>query len=62
MDHHFMTNQLGMVEYEHDPALEVILNVHVTYLHTSGMKECYGIVRIKPDKTVDETFVLPFNF
>lgn len=59
IDLHRMTDFNGEIIYEHDPALEVILNVHATYTDPSSVfHEAYGIVRIIPDKTANETFVL----
>jgi predicted aminopeptidase len=48
----------GEIQYEHDPALEVILNVHATYTDVTGFHEAHEMVRIRPDQTVNETFVL----
>jgi hypothetical protein len=59
IDMHLMTNFNGEVVYEHDPSLEVILNVHATYTDPSSVfHEVYGIIRIMPDEKVEETFVL----
>lgn len=58
IDVHKMTDLNGEIVYEHDPALEVILQVHATYTDAMGLHEANGIVRITPDKTADETFVL----
>jgi hypothetical protein len=59
IDDHRTTDQNGEILYEHDPALEVILHVHATYTDpSSNFHEAFGIVRITPDKTANETFVL----
>jgi hypothetical protein len=59
IDVHRMTNQNGEIDYEHDPALEVILHVDATYTDDlSVFHEAQGYVRIIPDKTANETFVL----
>jgi hypothetical protein len=59
IDEHFMTDQNGEILYEHDPALEVILHVDATYIDGSSvLHEAQGIVRIVPDKTANETYVL----
>jgi hypothetical protein len=52
------TDLNGEIVYEHDPALEVILTVKATYTDATGLHEANGIVRIIPDKTANETFVL----
>lgn len=59
IDLHLITDFNGEIVYEHDPALEVILNVHATYTDPSSvLHEAHGIVRITPDETADETYVL----
>src|SRR5688572_14737590 len=50
IDRHFITDQMGEVIYEHDPALEVVLKVHATITDGSGFREAKGIIRITPDK------------
>ncbi len=44
--------------YEHDPALEVILDVYAWKNDATGLHETHGIIRITPDKTENETFIL----
>ena len=44
-----VSNLTGEWEYMHDPALEVILKVHV--VSSDGLKSGDGIVRITPDHT-----------
>jgi hypothetical protein len=58
IDHHLLTDQNGQVVYEHDPALEVILNAYCSFTDGTGFHYCSGIVRITPDKTTDYTFNL----
>ncbi len=58
INEHFLTDMNGEIQYEHDPALEVILNVHATYTDVTGFHEAHEMVRIRPDQTVNETFVL----
>lgn len=59
IDLHRMTNQMGEVLYEHDPALEVILKIHATYTDDLNVfHEAWGIVRIVPDEEASETLVL----
>lgn len=49
-----LTDMNGVFEYEHDPALEVILTVTATYGPSSGA----GIIRISPDETNSTTITL----
>ena len=59
INEHFLTDMNGEIQYEHDPALEVILNVHATYTDPlSVFHEAHGIIRIIPDETANETYVL----
>jgi hypothetical protein len=53
-----ITDLNGEFVYEHDPALEVILNMDASYTDINGLHEAHGHVRIRPDKTANETFVL----
>ena len=49
-----ITDMYGNWEYEHDPALEVILNVSASYGASTGS----GIVRIEPNKKASVTITL----
>ncbi len=51
-----ITNFNGEWEYEHDPALEVILQIHAT--SSTGPEYGDAIIRITPDKTSTETVKL----
>jgi hypothetical protein len=52
-----VTNFKGEWTYEHDPALEVILNVHAWVDDGTG-REAEGIIRITPDKVANESYTL----
>ena len=49
-----LTDMSGQFEYEHDPALEVILSVSASYGASSGA----GIIRINPNETSSTTITL----
>lgn len=51
-----ITNFKGEWEYIHDPALEVILQVHVT--SSTGPEFGDGIIRIEPDETATVTIII----
>jgi hypothetical protein len=53
-----ITDMHGEWVYEHDPALEVILNVYAWTNDATGLHEAHGIIRIVPGKTTEESFTL----
>jgi hypothetical protein len=60
IDRSFLTDLNGEVIYEHDPALEVILNVDLDWVDPGMVAHhAAGMIRITPDKITDESFNLP---